>query len=148
MQRSHCSNDFFKLRKHQNVTAWCVWMIFCWWSAFPQIRKHQVEWCFHSAYVFGQCLLLFSQGFAHLTVICWKIFVFMNWKLLYSITGVTNRSQLDINQNKSIADALKDEHAFFQKKYPSISSRNGSKYLSITLNRYCFCVAAKIDWWT
>jgi len=51
------------------------------------------------------------------------------------IIGVTNRSQLDINRNKSIEDALSDEHAFFQKKYPSIASRNGTKYLAKTLNR-------------
>jgi len=45
------------------------------------------------------------------------------------------RSQLDINNRKSVADAVRDEHAFLQKKYPSLASRNGTKYLSKTLNR-------------
>ncbi|KAM8862068.1 dynamin-1-like protein isoform 1-T1 [Synchiropus picturatus] len=51
------------------------------------------------------------------------------------IIGVVNRSQLDINQKKSVADAIRDEYAFLQKKYPSLSSRNGTKYLARTLNR-------------
>ncbi|XP_051885974.1 dynamin-1-like protein isoform X4 [Pristis pectinata] len=51
------------------------------------------------------------------------------------IIGIVNRSQLDINNKKSVADALKDEHAFLQKKYPSLANRNGTKYLAKTLNR-------------
>ncbi|XP_053741108.1 dynamin-1-like protein isoform X1 [Synchiropus splendidus] len=51
------------------------------------------------------------------------------------IIGVVNRSQLDINQKKLVADAIRDEYAFLQKKYPSLSSRNGTKYLARTLNR-------------
>ncbi|KAM9807613.1 dynamin-1-like protein [Neosynchiropus ocellatus] len=51
------------------------------------------------------------------------------------IIGVVNRSQLDINQKKSVADAIRDEYAFLQKKYPSLSTRNGTKYLARTLNR-------------
>lgn len=51
-------------------------------------------------------------------------------------SGVTNRSQLDINKKKSIDDAIRDEHTFFQQKYPSIANRNGTKYLAKTLNRY------------
>lgn len=46
------------------------------------------------------------------------------------------RSQLDINQKKLVADAIRDEHAFLQKKYPSLANRNGTKYLARTLNRY------------
>lgn len=49
---------------------------------------------------------------------------------------VSFRSQLDINQKKSVADAVRDEFAFLQKKYPSLSNRNGTKYLARTLNRY------------
>uniref|UniRef100_A0A3Q0R2F6 Dynamin-1-like protein n=1 Tax=Amphilophus citrinellus TaxID=61819 RepID=A0A3Q0R2F6_AMPCI len=51
------------------------------------------------------------------------------------IIGVVNRSQLDINQKKSVADSIRDEHAFLQKKYPSLANRNGTKYLARTLNR-------------
>lgn len=51
------------------------------------------------------------------------------------IIGVVNRSQLDINNKKSVADAIRDEHAFLQKKYPSLATRNGTKYLARTLNR-------------
>lgn len=46
------------------------------------------------------------------------------------------RSQLDINQKKLVADAIRDEYAFLQKKYPSLANRNGTKYLARTLNRY------------
>uniref|UniRef100_H3C1N8 Dynamin-1-like protein n=1 Tax=Tetraodon nigroviridis TaxID=99883 RepID=H3C1N8_TETNG len=51
------------------------------------------------------------------------------------IIGVVNRSQLDINHKKLVADAIRDEHAFLQKKYPSLANRNGTKYLAKTLNR-------------
>ncbi|XP_013875201.1 dynamin-1-like protein isoform X3 [Austrofundulus limnaeus] len=51
------------------------------------------------------------------------------------IVGVVNRSQLDINQKKSVADSIHDEYAFLQKKYPSLANRNGTKYLARTLNR-------------
>ncbi|CAJ1056305.1 dynamin-1-like protein isoform X5 [Xyrichtys novacula] len=51
------------------------------------------------------------------------------------IIGVVNRSQLDINQRKPVADSIRDEYAFLQKKYPSLANRNGTKYLARTLNR-------------
>ncbi|XP_066997209.1 dynamin-1-like protein [Anabrus simplex] len=51
------------------------------------------------------------------------------------IIGVVNRSQRDIMDNKSIVDALKDEAAFLQKKYPTLANRNGTPYLTKTLNR-------------
>ncbi|XP_056138646.1 dynamin-1-like protein [Lampris incognitus] len=51
------------------------------------------------------------------------------------LIGVVNRSQLDINTRKSVEDAIRDEYAFLQKKYPSLASRNGTKYLAKTLNR-------------
>ncbi|XP_036424213.1 dynamin-1-like protein isoform X3 [Colossoma macropomum] len=51
------------------------------------------------------------------------------------LIGVVNRSQLDINNKKSVADSIRDEHAFLQKKYPSLANRNGTKYLAKTLNR-------------
>ncbi|KAG8012787.1 Dynamin-1-like protein [Nibea albiflora] len=51
------------------------------------------------------------------------------------IIGVVNRSQLDINHKKAVSDAIRDEYAFLQKKYPSLANRNGTKYLARTLNR-------------
>uniref|UniRef100_A0A4X1VRA9 dynamin GTPase n=1 Tax=Sus scrofa TaxID=9823 RepID=A0A4X1VRA9_PIG len=45
------------------------------------------------------------------------------------------RSQLDINNKKSVTDSIRDEYAFLQKKYPSLANRNGTKYLARTLNR-------------
>uniref|UniRef100_A0A8D3CSB8 Dynamin-1-like protein n=1 Tax=Scophthalmus maximus TaxID=52904 RepID=A0A8D3CSB8_SCOMX len=48
------------------------------------------------------------------------------------IVGVVNRSQLDINQKKPVADAIRDEYVFLQKKYPSLTNRNGTKYLART----------------
>ncbi|XP_008292929.1 dynamin-1-like protein isoform X2 [Stegastes partitus] len=51
------------------------------------------------------------------------------------IIGVVNRSQLDINQKKLVADSIRDEYAFLQKRYPSLANRNGTKYLARTLNR-------------
>ncbi|XP_050179437.1 dynamin-1-like protein isoform X3 [Myiozetetes cayanensis] len=51
------------------------------------------------------------------------------------IIGVVNRSQLDINNKKSVADSIRDEYGFLQKKYPSLANRNGTKYLARTLNR-------------
>ncbi|XP_050774469.1 dynamin-1-like protein isoform X3 [Gopherus flavomarginatus] len=51
------------------------------------------------------------------------------------IIGIVNRSQLDINNKKTVADSIRDEYAFLQKKYPSLANRNGTKYLARTLNR-------------
>lgn len=51
------------------------------------------------------------------------------------IIGVMNRSQLDINNKKTIQAALKDEAVFFQKNYPALSSRNGTPFLARTLNK-------------
>lgn len=51
------------------------------------------------------------------------------------IIGVVNRSQLDINQKKTVTDSIHDEYSFLQKKYPSLANRNGTKYLARTLNR-------------
>lgn len=51
------------------------------------------------------------------------------------IIGVVNRSQLDIQNKKSIEDAMNDEAAFLQRKYPTLASRNGTPYLAKTLNR-------------
>ena len=51
------------------------------------------------------------------------------------IIGVINRSQQDIIDKKDIKDAIKDEATFLQRKYPTLATRNGTSYLSKTLNR-------------
>ncbi|XP_072289028.1 dynamin-1-like protein isoform X2 [Eucyclogobius newberryi] len=51
------------------------------------------------------------------------------------IIGVVNRSQHDINTQKSLEDSMKDEHAFLQRHYPSLASRAGSRYLAKTLSK-------------
>ncbi len=55
------------------------------------------------------------------------------------------RSQLDINNKKSVTDSIRDEHAFLQKKYPSLANRNGTKYLARTLNRWVFSLKHHIS---
>ncbi|XP_076032709.1 dynamin related protein 1 isoform X2 [Oratosquilla oratoria] len=51
------------------------------------------------------------------------------------IIGVVNRSQQDIIDSKSIKDAIADEAAFLQRKYPTLANRNGTPFLAKTLNR-------------
>ncbi|XP_050734280.1 dynamin-1-like protein isoform X1 [Eriocheir sinensis] len=51
------------------------------------------------------------------------------------IIGVVNRSQQDIIDSKSIKEALADEAAFLQRRYPTLANRNGTPYLAKTLNR-------------
>uniref|UniRef100_A0A8C1SHI6 Dynamin-1-like protein n=1 Tax=Cyprinus carpio TaxID=7962 RepID=A0A8C1SHI6_CYPCA len=51
------------------------------------------------------------------------------------IIGVVNRSQHDLNTQKSLADSCKDEQAFLQRYYPSLASRCSSRYLARTLSR-------------
>lgn len=51
------------------------------------------------------------------------------------IVGVVNRSQHDINTQKSLEDCARDEQAFLQRHYPSLASRCGSRYLARTLSR-------------
>ncbi|XP_035291716.1 dynamin-1-like protein isoform X2 [Anguilla anguilla] len=51
------------------------------------------------------------------------------------IIGVVNRSQHDINTQKSVADSARDEQAFLQRHYPSLASRSGSRYLARALSR-------------
>ncbi|XP_048066819.1 dynamin-1-like protein isoform X1 [Megalobrama amblycephala] len=51
------------------------------------------------------------------------------------IIGVVNRSQHDLNTQKSLTDSCKDEQAFLQRHYPSLASRCGSRYLARTLSR-------------
>ncbi|MBN3297895.1 DNM1L protein, partial [Amia calva] len=51
------------------------------------------------------------------------------------IIGVVNRSQHDINTQKSMAQAMQDEQSFLQRHYPSLASRSGSRFLARTLSR-------------
>merc|ERR1719507_2635452 len=51
------------------------------------------------------------------------------------IIGVINRSQQDIIDKKDIKEAIKDEASFLSRKYPTLATRNGTSYLSKTLNR-------------
>ncbi|XP_034245724.1 dynamin-1-like protein, partial [Thrips palmi] len=50
------------------------------------------------------------------------------------IVGVINRSQKDINDNKTMEDALQYEAEYFQKKYKEMASRTGSPYLAKKLS--------------
>jgi len=51
--------------------------------------------------------------------------------------GVVNRSQKDINDNKTIEKALKDEADFFASHplYRTIANRCGTQFLSKSLNK-------------
>ena len=51
------------------------------------------------------------------------------------IVGVVNRSQQDIISKKLIETALKDEADFFRRKYPGLSNKNGTLYLTHLLSR-------------
>ncbi|XP_043192796.1 dynamin-1-like protein [Amphibalanus amphitrite] len=73
---------------------------------------------------------LMDAGTDAIDMLCGKVI-----PVKLGIIGVVNRSQQDIQKNKSIEDALRDEAAFLQRKYPSLAARNGSQYLGKTLNR-------------
>ncbi|KAG5669935.1 hypothetical protein PVAND_000224 [Polypedilum vanderplanki] len=51
------------------------------------------------------------------------------------IVGVINRSQLDINNNKTIAEQLEDEKEYFAKNYKKIASHNGIPHLEQRLSK-------------
>ena len=59
------------------------------------------------------------------------------YPLKLGFIGVVNRSQQDINVDKSMADALDSETDFFKShtQYRNISHRNGTKFLAKTLNQ-------------
>uniref|UniRef100_A0A8C7GIF0 Si:dkey-32e23.4 n=1 Tax=Oncorhynchus kisutch TaxID=8019 RepID=A0A8C7GIF0_ONCKI len=52
------------------------------------------------------------------------------------IVGVVNRSQHDVNTQKSIEDMAWEEQAFLQCHHPSLASRCGSRYLAHTLSYF------------
>jgi dynamin 1-like protein len=55
-------------------------------------------------------------------------------KIKLGMIGVVNRSEEDIKNHKSIADALKCEKEFIDKTYPRHKDRMGSPYLAEQLN--------------
>ncbi|TFY55695.1 hypothetical protein EVG20_g9226 [Dentipellis fragilis] len=59
------------------------------------------------------------------------------YPLRLGFIGVVNRSQQDINVEKSMADALESETQFFRDHpaYRNIAHKNGTKYLAKTLNQ-------------
>ncbi|KAF9068382.1 Dynamin central region-domain-containing protein [Rhodocollybia butyracea] len=59
------------------------------------------------------------------------------YPLKLGFIGVVNRSQHDINSNKSMPDALDSETEFFKNHpaYRNIAHKNGTKYLAQTLNK-------------
>jgi len=50
------------------------------------------------------------------------------------IIGIVNRSQQDINEDKTIDEQLMDEKAFFEEHYKKIAHRNGIPFLSKRLS--------------
>jgi len=63
------------------------------------------------------------------------------YPLKLGFIGIVNRSQQDINSEKSMADALESETDFFRDHpaYRNIAHKNGTKYLAKTLNQVCAC---------
>jgi hypothetical protein len=65
------------------------------------------------------------------------------YPLKLGFIGVVNRSQADINAEKSLADSLESEVEFFKTSpiYRHIAHKNGTKYLAKALNsvRSFFC---------
>lgn len=59
------------------------------------------------------------------------------YPLKLGFIGVVNRSQQDIQENKSLDDSLYAEQQFFlgHPAYRSIASKCGTKYLTVTLNK-------------
>lgn len=59
------------------------------------------------------------------------------YPLKLGFIGVVNRSQQDINSEKSMSDALESETEFFRNHaaYRNIAHKNGTKYLARTLNQ-------------
>lgn len=75
---------------------------------------------------------LMDAGTDAIDVLCGRVI-----PVKLGIIGCVNRSQKDIIDKKSIEESLRDETAFLQRKYPALANRNGTPYLSKTLNRVC-----------
>merc|ERR1712142_287462 len=57
---------------------------------------------------------LMDHGTDAMDILCGRVI-----PVRLGIIGVVNRSQMDINKKKDIAEAIKDEGVFLQKKYPA-----------------------------
>lgn len=59
------------------------------------------------------------------------------YPLKLGFIGVVNRSQQDINTEKSMPDALESESEFFKSHpaYRNIAHKNGTRYLARSLNQ-------------
>ena len=59
------------------------------------------------------------------------------YPLKLGFIGVVNRSQQDINVDKSMSDALESETDFFKShsQYRNMAHKNGTKFLAKTLNQ-------------
>lgn len=73
---------------------------------------------------------LMDAGTDAIDVLCGRVI-----PVKLGIIGLVNRSQKDIQNNKSIEEALKDEMSFLQRRYPTLATRNGTAYLGKTLQR-------------
>jgi dynamin 1-like protein len=73
---------------------------------------------------------LMDAGTDAMDVLCGKVI-----PVKLGIIGVVNRSQKDIQEGKSIKDALVYEANFLRDKYPNIASRHGSTSLAKTLQK-------------
>ena len=62
------------------------------------------------------------------------------YPLKLGFIGVVNRSQQDINVEKSMDDARESESEFFKNHpaYRNIAHKSGTKYMARTLNQVCF----------
>ena len=49
-----------------------------------------------------------------------------------------SKVQADIKNKKPIDEALKDEEGYLARKYPTLATRQGTRYLAKTLNRVGF----------
>jgi dynamin 1-like protein len=70
------------------------------------------------------------------------------YPLKLGFIGVVNRSQQDINSEKSLQDARESEDEFFKSHpaYRNIAHKNGTRYLAKSLNQVC-CNAESSDEW-
>nr|CAG4650769.1 EOG090X01UE [Simocephalus serrulatus] len=73
---------------------------------------------------------LMDAGTDAIDVLCGRVI-----PVKLGIIGLVNRSQKDIQNNKTIEEALKDEMSFLQRRYPTLANRNGTAYLGKTLQR-------------
>uniref|UniRef100_A0A8C7GKI1 Si:dkey-32e23.4 n=1 Tax=Oncorhynchus kisutch TaxID=8019 RepID=A0A8C7GKI1_ONCKI len=93
--------------------------------------------CAHVCLVGRRTLLMFSKldlmdaGTDALEVLLCRVI-----PMQLGIVGVVNRSQHDVNTQKSIEDMAWEEQAFLQCHHPSLASRCGSRYLAHTLSYF------------